>query len=204
MNGLADHWEQVYATRNADEVSWYQVRPDTSLRLIEGLGMDRNDAVIDVGGGASTVVDHLLDLGYADVTVLDIAAAALEAVRQRLGRRARQVCWIAGDVNEVKPAGPYRLWHDRAVFHFLTEPESRRRYVGTLSAAVPAGGSAIVATFAEDGPDRCSGLPICRYSPDSLAAELGSGFALVEAVRETHVTPAQGRQEFIYCCFRRC
>ncbi|MBL8488083.1 MAG: class I SAM-dependent methyltransferase [Rhodocyclaceae bacterium] len=204
MDGLAAHWEQVYATRNADEVSWYQVRPDTSLRLIERLGVDRNDAIIDVGGGASTLVDHLLDLGFADVTVLDIAAAALEAVRKRLGQRALQVRWIAGDVNDVKPAGPYRLWHDRAVFHFLTDADRRGRYVATLSAAVPAGGSAIIATFAEDGPDRCSGLPICRYSPDSLAAELGPGFALVEAVRETHVTPARGHQEFIYCCFRRC
>jgi hypothetical protein len=177
MADRTSHWEGVYAARGAHEVSWYQARPDTSLRLIDQLGIGPGDAVIDVGGGASNLVDHLLGRGFADVTVLDIT--------------------------RLRPPGPYRLWHDRAVFHFLTDAADRRAYVAALSAAVPAGGWLIMATFAEDGPERCSNLPVCRYSPGQLAATLGSGFVLVDALRDTHVTPAQGEQKFIYACFRR-
>lgn len=203
MNDRVSHWETVYATRNTHEVSWYQIRPDVSLGLIAKLGLRANDLIIDVGGGASSLVDHLLDLGHTDLTVLDISVAALDAVKARLGARAASVRWLTGDITREKPAGPYRLWHDRAVFHFLTEADDRRNYATTLAAAVPAGGHAIVATFAEDGPERCSNLPVCRYSPEQLAKELGADFALVESLRETHVTPAQGEQKFIYCRFRR-
>lgn len=203
MSDRAHHWDGVYSARNTHEVSWYQIRPDTSLGLIAKLGLRANDPIIDVGGGASSLVDHLLDLGHTDLTVLDISVAALDAAKARLGRRADSVHWLAGDITRTRAPGPYRLWHDRAVFHFLTEPADRRAYVATLAAAVPAGGHAIIATFAEDGPERCSNLPVCRYSPERLAAELGTDFTLVESLRETHITPAQGEQKFVYCCFRR-
>ena len=199
-----DHWEQVYATRSAHEVSWYQVKPETSLRLIAKLGMRQEDAIIDVGGGASNLVDHLVDDGFRYLTVLDISATAIAAVKARLGDHAGQVTWMTGDITETAPPGPYRLWHDRAVFHFLTTPRQRALYVAALRAAVPVGGYAIMATFAEDGPAECSNLPVCRYSPDQLAAEMGEGFELIESLRETHVAPSQGSQKFIYCCFRRC
>ncbi len=203
MTNRASHWEEVYATRATHEVSWYQIQPDTSLRLIARLGPRPDEAIIDVGGGASTLVDHLLAAGFVDVTVFDISATALAAVKARLGARAEAVRWLTGDVTRDRPPGPYRLWHDRAVFHFLTDPADRLAYVSSLSAALPAGGHAIIATFAEDGPERCSNLPVCRYSPEHLSAELGPGFVLVESLRETHLTPAQGEQKFIYCCFIR-
>lgn len=198
------HWENVYATRRTHEVSWYQIRPDTSLRLIAALGIRPDDALIDIGGGASSLVDHLLDGGYGKLTVLDISFAALNAAKERLGARAATVRWLTGDITQMRPPGPFRLWHDRAVFHFLTAADERRAYLAALSAALPPGGHAIMATFAEDGPERCSNLPVRRYSPELLAAELGPAFTLVESLRETHVTPAQGQQKFIYCCFRRC
>jgi len=204
MVDRATHWENVYATRRAHEVGWYQIRPETSLGLIAKLGVRPGDAVIDVGGGASSLVDHLLDQGFVDVSVLDISVAALDAVRARLGARAEAVHWLTGDITRERPRGPFRLWHDRAVFHFLIDPEDRRAYVAALSDALPGGSLAIIATFADDGPERCSNLPVCRYSPEQLAAELGPGFALVESLRETHITPAQGKQKFVYCCFRRC
>lgn len=196
------HWENVYATRNTHEVSWYQIRPDTSLRLIAGHGITPADAVIDIGGGASNLVDHLIEQGYGDLTVLDISNAALAAVQARLGARAATVKWLTGDITRLKPPGPYRLWHDRAVFHFLTDAADRDAYCATLAAAVPPGGHVIMATFADDGPERCSNLPVRRYSPEQLAAELGPGFTMLESLRETHVTPAQGQQKFIYCVFR--
>lgn len=203
MDDRFSHWEKVYATRNTHEVSWYQIRPEVSLGLIAKLGLRANDPIIDVGGGASSLVDHLIDLGHTDLTVLDISTAAIDAVKARLGARAESVRWLAGDITREKPAGPYRLWHDRAVFHFLTKAEDRRTYIGTLAAVVPAGSHAIIATFAEDGPERCSNLPVCRYSPSHLAAVIGADFTLVESLRETHITPAQGAQKFIYCLLRR-
>lgn len=204
MSDLTNHWNSVYATRRSHEVSWYQVRPGTSLRLIARLGIQANDAIIDIGGGASSLVDHLLDQGFGKLTVLDISDAALSAARERLGARAATVRWLTGDITRMQPSGPFRLWHDRAVFHFLTTADERRAYLAALSAALPPGSHAIMATFAEDGPERCSNLPVCRYSPEALAAELGSDFTLVESLRETHITPAQGEQKFVYCCFRRC
>ncbi|MCX7174697.1 MAG: class I SAM-dependent methyltransferase [Proteobacteria bacterium] len=197
------HWEGVYSTHREHEVGWYQARPDTSLRLIAGLASGPGDAIIDVGGGASNLVDHLLDLGFLNITVLDISATALNAVKTRLGPRASTVQWLARDITRLKPRGPYKLWHDRAVFHFLTDPKDRASYVSTLSDALPLGAHVIMATFADDGPEMCSNLPVCRYSPEQLSAELGDGFALLESLRETHVTPNQGKQKFIYCCFRR-
>lgn len=203
MSDHANHWESVYSARNANEVSWYQIRPDMSLGLIAKLGLQWSDPIIDVGGGASSLVDHLLDLGYRNLTVLDISIAALAAAKARLGDRTDSVRWLAGDITREKPAGPYRLWHDRAVFHFLVDPPDRQAYVDAMAKALPAGSHAIIATFAEDGPERCSNLPVCRYSPAGLAAELGAEFELVEALREVHVTPAQAEQRFVYCRFHR-
>lgn len=197
------HWEGVYSTHPAHEVSWYQAQPDTSLRLISQLGIGLTDALIDVGGGASNLVDHLLDHGYSNITVLDISPTALDAAKTRLGARASAVHWLAGDITRLKPGGPYKLWHDRAVFHFLTDPADRAAYVTVLSEALPAGAHVIMATFADDGPDMCSNLPVCRYSPEQLSAELGGAFELCQSLRETHVTPSQSQQKFIYCRFRR-
>ena len=199
-----DHWEAVYSTRQEHQVSWYQVKPHMSLRLISKLGIGRSAALIDVGGGSSNLVDHLLDLGFLDVSVLDISATALKGVKARLGDRASGVKWLAGDITRLELAGPYRLWHDRAVFHFLTDAKDRATYVSTLTNAVPPGAHVIMATFADDGPEMCSDLPVCRYSPEQLSAELGDGFARIECLRETHLTPSRGQQKFIYCCFRRC
>lgn len=204
MADLVNHWESVYAARNAHEVSWYQIRPDTSLRLIDKLGIHPTERIVDIGGGASSLVDRLLEQGFDDILVMDISTAALDAVKRRLGSLAQKARWLAGDITQVELPGPFKLWHDRAVFHFLTDGASRQRYVANLTAAVPPGGYAIMATFAEDGPERCSNLPVRRYSPEQLAAELGPGFAPIESLRETHVTPAGGEQKFIYCCFRRC
>lgn len=198
-----DHWDGVYATRSTHEVSWYQVRPETSLRLIGTLGIQPADPIIDVGGGASNLVDHLIEEGFRSLTVLDISSSAIEAVKARLGAQAKLVKWLCGDITEMELPGPYRLWHDRAVFHFLTDPGHRAIYVRSLRDAVAKGGYLIMATFADDGPTQCSNLPVCRYSPEQLAAELGDGFQLLESLRETHMTPAQGQQKFIYCCFRR-
>lgn len=203
MSELEGHWEGVYATRGARDVSWYQTCPETSLRLIDELGVDASDAVIDVGGGASSLVDHLVGRGFRNMTVLDISRAALDTAKARLGTHAAHVTWLPGNILRVKPRGPFRLWHDRAVFHFLTDAADRAAYAAVLADAVPAGGHAIMATFAEDGPERCSNLPVRRYSPDLLAAELDPHFALLGSLRETHVTPAGGRQNFIYCWFRR-
>lgn len=204
MNDLASHWEGVYSGRGVQSVSWYQERPETSLRLIADLGIGPADAVIDVGGGASSLVDHLVERQFGDVTVVDISGAALDAARERLGAKATRAHWLAGDILRLKLRGPFGLWHDRAVFHFLTGAAERATYVARMADLLPAGSHAIMATFAEDGPERCSNLPVRRYSPERLAAELGSGFRMIGSLRETHVTPAGTGQSFIYCCFRRC
>lgn len=204
MNERASHWDEVYRRRGAHELSWYQDRPDVSLRLIAQLGVRPGDRVIDVGGGASTLVDHLLDLGYERLTVLDIAASALAAAQARLGARAAAVRWLTGDITTFVPQDAFHLWHDRAVFHFLVEAADRRAYLRAMSAALAPGGLAIIATFADDGPERCSNLPVRRYSPEGLAAELGAGYTLIDSLRETHSTPGRATQAFIYCCFRRC
>lgn len=197
---LREHWDHVYATRSPIEVSWYQREPRVSLDLIARVAPRRDAAIVDVGGGASTLVDALLDRGYHDVTVLDIAAAALEAAGARLGARAGLARWVVADVLRHRFApGSIDVWHDRAVFHFLTEAADRRAYVAQVARAVRPGGHVIVATFAEDGPDRCSGLTVCRYSPEALHAEFGAAFALEAKVFEDHVTPSGGHQRFQYC-----
>ncbi|HKJ88548.1 MAG TPA: class I SAM-dependent methyltransferase [Gammaproteobacteria bacterium] len=197
------HWEGIYRDKDEREVSWHQDQPLMSLRLIEQAGVAPDEAVIDVGGGASHLVDRLLEQGFTDVTVLDLADSALAQARNRLGERATAVHWTEADVTAWRPERTYRLWHDRAVFHFLTEAEDRAAYLDALKAAVPAGGFAVVATFAPEGPEQCSGLPVVRYSPESLQATLGPGFELLSVQVEEHHTPAGKPQEFAGCLFRR-
>ena len=196
------HWDEVYALKAEDAVSWFQPRPELSLALIHAAGLGKTDALIDVGGGASRLVDALLAEGFSDVTVLDIAAAALQKSRARVGRDGDRVHWIAADITRWTPERRYRLWHDRAVFHFLTAPEDRAAYRRVLEAALAPGGTAVIASFALDGPERCSGLPVQRYAPETLAAELGPAFRLKEFRREEHQTPAGKVQRFQYSLFR--
>lgn len=198
------HWERVYATKDATEVSWFQPHAERSLQLIRDAGTPLTARIIDVGGGASTLVDDLLDAGYRDVTVLDLSANALAVARARLGPRAAGVRWLEANVLEADlPAQGYDVWHDRAVFHFLTAPEDRRAYVAQVLHAVRPGGLVIVATFAEDGPTQCSGLDVMRYDADGLHAEFGKPFTLLAHASEAHQTPAGRIQQFIYCLCRK-
>jgi trans-aconitate methyltransferase len=193
---LRQHWERIYGEKADDEVSWHQARPATSLRLIANAGPGAGARIVDVGGGASRLVDALLDTGFQHVTVLDLAEAALDKAKRRVGRRASSVAWVQADVTCWAPEAAFDVWHDRAVFHFMVRPEDREAYRGTLRRALRPGGQAIIATFAPDGPERCSGLPVARYDPEALAAELGDGFRLVESCREDHVTPSGKVQRF--------
>ncbi len=199
-----EHWERVYATRAATELSWYQPHAERSLALIRAAALPLTARIIDVGGGASTLVDDLLHGGWHDVTVLDLAAGALAAARARLGPRAGLVRWLEADVLSADlPEHSYDLWHDRAVFHFLTGAEERHAYVRQVLHAVRPGGLVIIATFAEDGPTRCSGLEVRRYDPHGLHAEFGAPFALLAHAYEAHQTPAGQVQQFIYCMCRK-
>ena len=199
----ADHWNTVYTTKSPDDVSWHQVRPAMSLDLIKRSGVAKDAGVIDVGGGASTLVDHLLTAGFSRLAVLDISPAALEHTKARLGDAAAQVEWIVADVTEFAPSRRFALWHDRAVFHFLTQPEDRRQYVETLRRSVAPGGHVIVAAFALDGPEKCSGLEVRRYDARGVSAELGAEFELLEEAAEMHRTPWHTEQAFGYCLFLR-
>jgi len=197
------HWQEVYAKRAENEVSWFQERPEISLDLIAKSGVAKSAPVIDIGAGASRLIDLLIAGGFSDVSVLDIAESALAKTRARLGERARAVNWIVADITAWTPPRRYRLWHDRAVLHFLTAVEDRAAYRKTLIAALEPGGSAIISTFALDGPERCSGLPVMRYSGETLAAELGGEFRLIETVSEDHRTPAGAIQRFQFSRLQR-
>jgi 2-polyprenyl-3-methyl-5-hydroxy-6-metoxy-1,4-benzoquinol methylase len=197
------HWQSVYTTKKPTEVSWYQPAAVLSLSMIRRVAPDRSAAIIDVGGGASTLVDGLLGDGYSRVTVLDVSAAALAEASTRLAADARRVRWLEANVlDTVLPACAYDVWHDRAAFHFLTEMADRRRYVEQVRASVRPGGYVIVATFASDGPAKCSGLEVARYGPQELHGQFGPDFQLLESAREEHHTPAGGVQPFIYCLCR--
>jgi SAM-dependent methyltransferase len=199
-----NHWEKVYATRNETEVSWYQPEATLSLSLIRRTLSDKSAAMIDVGGGASTLVDGLLAEGYTRVTVLDVSGSALARASARLGPVGARVTWLEADILDARlPDSKFDLWHDRAAFHFLTEPGDRRRYVDQMFGAVRVGGHVVLSTFAGNGPGRCSGLEVVRYEPYDLQAQLGSGFRLLESHREHHLTPAGAGQAFVYCLFRK-
>jgi len=197
------HWENIYETRAADDVSWYQEHAAMSLALISHCGVVKAGKIIDIGGGASTLVDDLLKDGFANITVLDISEAALRIARERIGPNTA-VTWIAADITSAAlPAEHYDLWHDRAVFHFLTDEADRQSYVSTLRRAVKPGGHVIVAAFGPEGPLECSDLPIVRYSADTLRNQLGDDFTLIERTREDHPTPFGTTQQFVYCRFRK-
>jgi 2-polyprenyl-3-methyl-5-hydroxy-6-metoxy-1,4-benzoquinol methylase len=196
------HWTKVYEDKAPSDVSWYQAEPAPSLRALERLGLPPSSSLVDVGGGASTMVDALLSRGWTDVTVLDIAPSALDAARARLGSKAARVQWQVADVTDWHPTRRYDVWHDRAVFHFLTGPEQREAYRRALSAGLSPGGILVMATFALDGPERCSGLPVERYDADKLAGELGPSLKLLESWREEHSTPWGAAQAFTWCVFR--
>ncbi len=197
------HWETIYATKPTTQVSWYQEHPTLSLAYIQRTGVGKTGEIIDVGGGASTLVDHLVGEGYEHITVLDISGAALTAAQTRLGAEASLVTWVEADVTRTPlPAHHYDVWHDRAVFHFLTNPDDRHRYVEMVKHAVKPGGHVIVATFATDGPTHCSGLEVARYDATTLHDEFGDEFALLHSDNEEHQTPFGTRQKFIYCYCR--
>ncbi len=197
------HWETVWETKREDEVSWFQPDAEVSLDLISRCGLGTDSRLIDVGGGASRLVDALLARGFERLTVLDLAEAALATARARLGDRGRSVRWLAADVTRFTPDETYDLWHDRAVFHFLTDPEDRAAYVRALEQAVGGSGHVIVGTFALDGPERCSGLEIVRYDAASLALALGPSLRLVEERRHEHRTPGGKTQAFTFARFVR-
>ena len=197
------HWESVYTSKGENEVSWFQESPAPSSDLIVQAGATHGSAIIDIGGGASRLVDHLVEQGFQDITVLDLSAAALEAARRRLESRADRVQWIVADATAWEPVKAYDIWHDRAAFHFLTDESDRAAYIARLTRGVNAGGHAIIGTFALDGPEKCSGLPVARYDSASLAQVLGAGFRLVDTRRHEHATPWGSKQMFQFSVFRR-
>ena len=198
-----EHWSRTYERKAPTSVSWYRADPAPSLAALDRFGADASCSLIDVGGGASTLVDALLDRGWPDLTVLDIAPPALEAARSRIGPDADRVRWLVEDVTEWTPARRYDVWHDRAVFHFLTDREDREAYRRALLAGLAPGGLLVIATFAPDGPEMCSGLPVQRYDAAGLALEFAPELDLLEGWREEHITPAGGIQRFQWCAFRR-
>lgn len=197
------HWENVYQTKAVDEVSWYRPHLETSLDLIGHAVRDTGSSIIDVGGGEATLVDDLVARGYRDLTVLDISSAAIDVAKGRLGPAGASVHWITGDITTVElDAARYDVWHDRAVFHFLTNADDRAAYVRQVTRSVRLGGHVIVATFGPDGPDKCSGLDVVRYDAENLHGEFGTKFRLLDSVTELHETPWGTPQQFMYCFCR--
>jgi trans-aconitate methyltransferase len=201
QTGAASRWDATYATGEST-LSWYEKHPDMSLQMVDAAGASAADALIDVGGGASPLAEKLLDRGFRDVTVLDISAAGMQRARDRLGPRAGQIRWLTADILQWRPERRYRAWHDRAVYHFLTI-DDHRRYLRVLDAATAPGSIAVFGCFAPDGPQRCSGLPVARYSPEQLARQLGARWLLISQDREEHITPAGTIQPFTWIALRR-
>lgn len=197
------HWDNIYTTKGEKEVSWYQDHATPSLELMALTGLSADAAIIDIGGGASRLVDDLLLAKFGRLTVLDLSAVALDAARQRLGESAASVTWKVADVTTWEPSQSYDLWHDRAVFHFLTDQADQSAYVERLKQAVKPSGFVIIGTFAPDGPERCSGLQVVRYDAASLAAVLGAEFDLIDARRHEHTTPWGAVQRFQFATFHR-
>ncbi len=196
------HWESVYATKGETEVSWFQETPVPTLELLALIGATRRSAVIDVGGGASRLVDSLVSRGYEDITVLDLSQAALAVAKARLAAKSARVQWIAADITRWEPSRTYDVWHDRAALHVLTNSADQAAYLDRLRRALRGGGHAIIGTFALDGPQMCSGLPVARYDAGSLGALLGPDFVLIDARSHDHVTPRGATQRFQFSTFR--
>jgi SAM-dependent methyltransferase len=199
-----DHWQQVYSTRQTDNLGWYKPHLTTSMSWIKALNLAPEDPVIDVGGGVSTLVDDLLELDYQSVSVLDISDHAISAARQRLAKKAAMVTWLVGDITSIDlPTNYYKLWHDRAVFHFLTEQEQQQKYRHNLLKSLKPGGYLVIGTFAPEAPAICSGLPVQRYSPEQLVKALGEELELMRHHKELHITPGGVEQMYLYCQFRK-
>ena len=203
MSDRKTHWENVYRDKSPLDVSWYQKEPVLSLRLIRNTQLALNEPIIDIGGGASTLVDCLCDEGYANISVLDISAKALAHAQDRLGDKANEIEWYDEDITQFNPPHPFSLWHDRAVFHFLTDKSDRDNYVNVLKRALKTDGHLIIAAFAIGGPEKCSGLDIVQYDAEKLMTELGEGFELIEEKNEVHITPTNKEQTFTYFRFIR-
>lgn len=200
---MREHWDRVYQTKAADQVSWFRPHLESSLADVERAAKDRSALIIDIGGGASTLVDDLLDHGYRNLTVLDISQTAIELARKRLGEASASVEWLCAEVTQAPlPENHYDVWHDRAVFHFLTEPSERLAYAARASSAIKTGGHLIISAFGPEGPERCSGLDTMRYDAQSLHRELGRGFHLMESSIDWHRTPSGAMQQFLRCHFR--
>ena len=197
------HWETIYNTKKLQEVSWYQLVPATSLDFIKETGISKDAAIIDVGGGDSFLVDHLLSLGFTNISVLDISGKALERARHRLGSKAQKVTWIESDITTFKPKEKYDLWHDRAAFHFLNEPEDILKYMQVLEAAIKPNGFLMIGTFSENGPAKCSGIEIKQYAVEELKAIVPSSFLFLEGENIEHPTPTGNIQDFTFCKFQK-
>lgn len=201
---MKDHWEQVYSSKPRERLGWFKPHLQVSLTWIEELGLSEDAPIIDVGGGASTLVDDLLDAGYKSITILDISENALSSVKARLGARAKQVAWLIGDITSIElPSERYELWHDRAVIHFLVEAEQQRQYRDNLLKALKPEGHVIIGTFAPEAPPKCSGLPVQRYDHEKLEQTLGEEFKLRRHHKELHVTPGGVEQMYLYCHFQK-
>jgi ubiquinone/menaquinone biosynthesis C-methylase UbiE len=197
------HWETIYTTKKFEEVSWYQPKPEFSLSLLDEYQAKSTDAIIDIGGGDSFLVDFLLDRSFEDISVLDISENALQRAQNRLGTKANQVKWIVSDVTEFNPHDTYDFWHDRAVFHFLTQPEDIKAYATNAAKGIKSGGILIVGTFSENGPLKCSGIEIKQYNELTMKAVFENDFEPIVCKEHLHTTPSQSQQHFIFCVFRR-
>ena len=196
-----NHWESVYETKDAHQVSWTQETPKTSLDFIRSLGIEKDASIIDVGGGDSKLVDYLVEAGYKNITVLDISAKALEKAKKRLGKKAASINWVVSDITQFEPKSPYDVWHDRATFHFLTEQGQINNYIETVRKFVV--GHLIIGTFSDNGPNKCSGLDIRQYTEKTLMSQLESDFDKIKCIREDHITPFDTKQNFLYCSFKK-
>jgi len=203
MDSSKKHWETVYATKQPGEVSWTQTVPATSLAFIHSFPIAKTARIIDIGGGDSRLVDYLLEEGFENITVLDISANALERTKKRLGAKAVNVKWLVQDIKDFEPDESFDIWHDRATFHFLTTDNEITSYLQIAEQCLVPNGYAIVGTFADNGPEKCSGLPVQRYSEFSLAAQLERSFRKLKCITEDHVTPFQTRQHFLFCSFQK-
>lgn len=197
----AKHWETVYETKNPNEVSWTQIIPKTSLEFIASFGLEKTAKIIDIGGGDSRLVDHLLEAGFQNITVLDISARSLTKAQTRLGEKAKKVNWVVSDITEFEPKTSYDIWHDRAAFHFLTTPENISKYMDVVRKSV--NGYLTIGTFSKNGPKKCSGLEIRQYNEQELISEFEKGFDKIKCVTEDHLTPFGTTQNFLFCSFKR-
>ncbi|MFD1314471.1 class I SAM-dependent methyltransferase [Namhaeicola litoreus] len=195
------HWENIYHTKHLEEVSWYQPKPETSLQLLQNLEISKDAKIIDIGGGDSFLVDHLLEMGFRDLTILDISEKAIERAKKRLGEKANKINWIVSDILDFEPTQNFDFWHDRAAFHFLTEQNEIEKYVRIADEAMSKNGKILIATFSEDGPKKCSGIEIRQYTNTSLEATFSQHFKKITCVKHDHKTPSQNIQNFIFCAF---